>query len=33
MRQLAASGVEFRDLQTQQNSLEDIFVTLVSERP
>ncbi len=33
MRQLAASGVEFRDLQTQQSSLEDIFVTLVSERP
>jgi ABC-2 type transport system ATP-binding protein len=32
MRQLAASGIEIRDLQTQQSSLEDIFVTLVSER-
>lgn len=32
MRQLAASGIEIRDLQTRQSSLEDIFVTLVSER-
>jgi ABC-2 type transport system ATP-binding protein len=32
MRQLAASGIEIRDLQTKQSSLEDIFVTLVSER-
>ena len=32
MRQVAASGIEIRDLQTKQSSLEDIFVTLVSER-
>ena len=32
MRQLAASGLDFRDLQTKQSSLEDIFVTLVSDR-
>ena len=32
MRLLAASGIEIRDLQTKQSSLEDIFVTLVSER-
>ncbi len=30
MRQLAASGVDFEDLQTRQSSLEDIFVSLVS---
>ena len=29
MRQLAESGVDFKDLQTQQSSLEDIFVSLV----
>jgi len=29
MRQLAASGVDFKDLQTRQSSLEDIFVSLV----
>ncbi|TMH78846.1 MAG: ABC transporter ATP-binding protein [Betaproteobacteria bacterium] len=29
---LAASGVRFKDLQTTQSSLEDIFVTLVSDR-
>jgi ABC-2 type transport system ATP-binding protein len=29
---LAAEGVEFKDLQTDQSSLEDIFVSLVSER-
>jgi ABC-2 type transport system ATP-binding protein len=29
MRQLAASGVDFKDLQTKQSSLEDIFVSLV----
>jgi ABC-2 type transport system ATP-binding protein len=29
MRQLAAAGVDFKDLQTQQSSLEDIFVSLV----
>jgi ABC-2 type transport system ATP-binding protein len=32
MRQLAASGVDFKDLQTKQSSLEDIFVSLVSTR-
>ena len=32
MRQLDASGVDFTDLQTEQSSLEDIFVSLVSER-
>jgi len=29
MRQLAVSGVDFKDLQTRQSSLEDIFVSLV----
>lgn len=32
MRQLAGSGVDFKDLHTKQSSLEDIFVSLVSER-
>jgi ABC-2 type transport system ATP-binding protein len=32
MRQLAASGLDFKDLQTEQSSLEDIFVSLVSAR-
>ena len=32
MRQLAASGVDFKDLQTRQSSLEDIFVSLVSTK-
>jgi ABC-2 type transport system ATP-binding protein len=32
MRQLSASGLDFKDLQTRQSSLEDIFVSLVSER-
>jgi ABC-2 type transport system ATP-binding protein len=32
MRQLSASGLDFKDLQTHQSSLEDIFVSLVSER-
>ena len=31
MRQLAESGVDFKDLQTQQSSLEDIFVNLVRD--
>ena len=31
MRQLAASGVDFKDLQTRESSLEDIFVNLVRE--
>ena len=30
---LAAAGVRFRDLQTRQSSLEDIFVDLVKDRP
>jgi ABC-2 type transport system ATP-binding protein len=29
LRALAAQGIEFRDLQTAQSSLEDIFVSLV----
>ncbi len=29
MRQLAASGLDFKDLQTRQSSLEEIFVSLV----
>jgi ABC-2 type transport system ATP-binding protein len=29
---IAAAGIRFRDLQTDQSSLEDIFVNLVSER-
>ena len=29
---LQTAGISFRDLDTQQNSLEDIFVDLVSER-
>jgi ABC-2 type transport system ATP-binding protein len=32
MRQLNALGVDFKDLQTSESSLEDIFVSLVSER-
>jgi ABC-2 type transport system ATP-binding protein len=32
LRQLAAEGVEFKDLQTKQSSLEDIFVQLVTEQ-
>ncbi len=32
MRQLSATGLDFKDLQTQQSSLEDIFVSLVSPR-
>ena len=31
-RQLAASGIDFKDLQTRESSLEDIFVSLVRER-
>jgi len=29
MRQLAGAGIDFKDLQTRQSSLEDIFVSLV----
>jgi ABC-2 type transport system ATP-binding protein len=32
MRQLSALGLDFKDLQTRESSLEDIFVSLVSER-
>ncbi|HEX4179694.1 MAG TPA: ABC transporter ATP-binding protein [Caulobacteraceae bacterium] len=32
MRQLNALGVDFKDLRTSESSLEDIFVSLVSER-
>ncbi|WP_439573568.1 ABC transporter ATP-binding protein [Phreatobacter sp.] len=32
LQALAAAGLRLRDLQTSQNSLEDIFVSLVSER-
>ncbi len=33
LRQLASQGVDFKDLQTQESSLEDIFVSLVHARP
>jgi ABC-2 type transport system ATP-binding protein len=32
LRRLGELGIEFRDLQTRQSSLEEIFVSLVSER-
>ena len=32
LQRLSELGIEFRDLQTRQSSLEDIFVSLVSER-
>jgi ABC-2 type transport system ATP-binding protein len=32
LRQLSAEGVEFKDLQTKQSSLEEIFVNLVKEQ-
>ncbi len=32
LRDLSAAGIRFRDLQTSQSSLEEIFVNLVSER-
>lgn len=32
LRQLAAEGIDFKDLQTLESSLEDIFVKLVRER-
>jgi ABC-2 type transport system ATP-binding protein len=32
LRDLTDSGIRFRDLQTQQSSLEEIFVNLVSDR-
>jgi ABC-2 type transport system ATP-binding protein len=33
LRRLGELGIGFKDLQTRQSSLEDIFVSLVSERP
>ncbi len=33
LRRLGERGIEFKDLQTEQSSLEDIFVSLVRERP
>ncbi len=32
LRQLSAAGLEYKDLQTRQSSLEDIFMSLVSAR-
>jgi len=32
MRRLSSEGIEFKDLQTRQSSLEDIFVQLVKEQ-
>ncbi|MDP3174568.1 MAG: ABC transporter ATP-binding protein [Phenylobacterium sp.] len=33
LRRLAEHGIDFKDLQTSQSSLEEIFVSLVSDRP
>jgi ABC-2 type transport system ATP-binding protein len=33
MRQLSDLGIDFKDLQTSQSSLEEIFVSLVRSRP
>jgi len=33
LRRLSLHGIDFRDLQTSQSSLEDIFVSLVRARP
>jgi len=33
LRQLAKYGIDFKDIQSRQSSLEEIFVNLVSERP
>ena len=33
LRRLDEAGIPFKDLQTSQSSLEDIFVDLVSTRP
>ena len=33
LKDLTAAGIAFRDLQTTQRSLEDIFVSLVEDRP
>jgi ABC-2 type transport system ATP-binding protein len=32
LRDLTQAGIRFKDLHTTQSSLEDIFVTLVSDR-
>jgi ABC-2 type transport system ATP-binding protein len=32
MRDLSAAGIRFKDLQTRQSSLEEIFVGLIRER-
>jgi ABC-2 type transport system ATP-binding protein len=32
LRRLASEGIEFKDLQTKQSSLEEIFVNLVKEQ-
>jgi ABC-2 type transport system ATP-binding protein len=32
LRDVSQLGLNFKDLQTQQTSLEDIFVSLVTER-
>jgi ABC-2 type transport system ATP-binding protein len=32
LQELSAAGIRFRDLQTSQSSLEEIFVSLVSDR-
>ena len=32
LRRLGEAGIDFKDLQTRQSSLEDIFVSLVEER-
>jgi ABC-2 type transport system ATP-binding protein len=33
LRKLGEHGIDFKDLQSSQSSLEDIFVSLVSKRP
>ncbi|CAH1194452.1 putative ABC transporter ATP-binding protein YadG [Candidatus Nitrotoga sp. BS] len=33
LRQLAKYGIDFKDIQSRQSSLEEIFINLVSERP
>jgi ABC-2 type transport system ATP-binding protein len=32
LQDLSAAGIRFKDIQTNQSSLEEIFVSLVSER-
>ena len=33
LKDISAAGIRFKDLQTSESSLEDIFVSLVRERP